>query len=414
MASWTKDYKPDKVASRMEKVISIEKDGTVTFKGSAFEEQEHVVLLNSMLSFHKELPETEKNRIIYSATLQVRKKGKITPDALLNEINEREQSYLAKKPERFTLISGISISRFITLPTLSYDGAHITFETYLNKKYKIRNKMLEDARYSLSNDLPDDYMSVKVSVTGRSADEAAGKALDKLDFIRGIWNLQINRRRRIRISSGLRKPVNEIILAPIHTLHKLNGKMATGNWWYEPHYQGPVHVYDEKGNIANLYKFQGHVRRLMHVCRYKDAVEKGVIRYVRALDARDWDDSFLRLWGVLEYLTNTGSDSYKVTIRRAAFLFSDREYAYQVLSHLKDRRNKSVHAGSGSDDIEILLYQLKRHVEVLIQFHLGNKYSFTSLSDAAEFMDLPSDLHLLEQSVKKLGYAMKFISGKKK
>lgn len=411
MASWIKDYKPDLIATRMEKVKSIDKDGSVTFKG--FDHTEQVVLLNSMLSFHKEIPEIAKSRIINSATFQVGKKGKITSDALLNDIIEHEKSYLAKKPERFTLISGISIYRFITLPKLSYGGAHIKIEANLNKKYiRIRNKILEDARNSLSNDLPNDYMSVKVSVSARSAEEAAEKALDALDFIRGIWNLHINRRQGIRISSGLREPVNKIILAPIHTLHKLNGKMATGNWWYEPQYQGPVSVYSEKGNITNLYKFLGHVRKLMHACRYKDAVEKGVIRYVRALDARDWDDSFLRLWGVLEYLTHTGSDSYKVTIRRATFLFSDREYAYQVLSHLKDKRNKSVHAGSGSDDIEVLLYQLKHYVEVLIEFHLGNKYGFTTLSDAAEFMDLPSDAHLLEQTIKKLSYAKKFVSGK--
>jgi len=406
MATWIKDYKPDLIASRMEKVKSIEKDGTVTFKG--FDHTEQVVLLNSMLSFHKEIPGTETNRIINAATFQVGKKGKITSEAL----SEREQTYLAKKPERFTLITSISISRFTNLPKLSYHGAHIAFEANLNKKYIMaRNKILESAINSLSNDLPNDYMSVKVSVSARSADEAAEKALDMLDFIRGLWNLQINRRQGFRISSE-RKPVNRIILAPIHTLHKPNGKIATDNWWYQPQYQGPESVYSEKANINNLYKFTGHVRKLMHACRYKDAIEKGIIRYVRALDARDLDDSFLRLWGTLEYLTDTGFDSYKVTIRRAAYLFSDREYASQVLSHLKDNRNKSVHAGSSSDDIEVLLYQLKRYVEALIQFHIRNKYSFTSLSDAAEFMDLPSDTHLLEQKIIKLSYAKKFISGK--
>ena len=395
----------------MEKVKSIDKDGSVTFIG--FDHTEQVVVLNSMLSFHKEIPEIEKSNIINSATFQVGKKGKITADALLNEIIEREQSYLDKKPERFTLISGISIYRFYHLANSFIRWCTCKIEANLNKKYiKTRNKILEGARNSLSNDLPNDYMSVKVSLSARSAEEAAGKALDALDFIRGVWNLHINRRQGIRLSSGLREPVNKIILAPIHTLHKLNGKMATGNWWYEPQYQGPVSVYSEKGNIANLYKFLGHVRKLMHSCRYKDAVEKGVIRYVRALDARDWDDSFLRLWGVLEYLTHTGSDSYKVTIRRASFLFSDREYAHQVLTHLKDRETSLFMLGLGSDDIEVLLYQLKRYVEVLIEFHLGNKYGFTSLSDAADFMDLPSDAHLLEQRIRRLSYAKKFVSGK--
>jgi hypothetical protein len=86
-------------------------------------------------------------------------------------------------------------------------------------------------------------------------------------------------------------------------------------------------------------------------------------------------------------------------------MFSDREYAHQVLS------NKSVHAGSESSDIESLMYQLKRYVEVLIKFHVGNKYRFSSIADAAEFMDLPNDKVSIDRKISKLHYAKKFVSG---
>ena len=50
----------------------------------------------------------------------------------------------------------------------------------------------------------------------------------------------------------------------------------------------------------------------------------------------------LRLWATLEKLTDT-EESYKATIKRASFLFEDRDYCQQVLRHLKDYRNRFVH-----------------------------------------------------------------------
>jgi len=270
---------------------------------------------------------------------------------------------------------------------------------------------MNDAKHSISSDLPSNYAVVSVSVTARSTAEAVDKALDRLDFVRGIWNLWKNRGHTIRISSGKRSPVNSILLGPIHTLHHGNGNLATESWWYEPQYQGPVNPYDEKAKIENMYKYMVRFRSHFKKSNYESDLMQAVVRYVRALDSRDWDDSFLRLWGVLEFLTGTLSDSYKVTIRRASYMFADKEYAHLVLSHLRDYRNKSIHAGSESSDIESLMYQLKRYVEALIEFHIGNKFRFSSIADAAEFMDFPNDKALIDRKISKLRYAKQFMSG---
>jgi len=248
-----------------------------------------------------------------------------------------------------------------------------------------------------------------VSVVARSPFEAAEKALDRLDFIRGIWNLWINRGESIRISSGKRIPVNNILLGPIHTLHNRDGKLATESWWYEPQYQGVIKPFNDKSKINNMCKYMTNFRRLLKKSNYASDIIQAVLRYVRALDYRDWDVSFLRLWSVLEFLTGTLSDRYEVTIRRASYMFSNREYNRQILSHLRDYRNKSVHAGSESSEIELLMYQLKNYVEVLLAFHVRNKFKFSSIADAAEFLDLPNDLDLIDRKIGKLRYARKFI-----
>ncbi len=411
MALWFEGYNPELVSQRIEKVKTVSDDGKVSFSG--FEHSEHVVLLNSMINLNKEVPETEKRRIINQATFKAGAKGKLTAKSILSEIGNLERAYLSTPKQKYRLLTGISISRWCQLPKVYFDGSCIVVNAHLNKVSRSRrNKLLIYAKDSITADAPRDYATVSVSVTSRSTAEAAGKALDRLDFIRGVWNLWNNRGHTVRMSYGKRNPVNSILLGPIHTLHNSNGTLATESWWYEPQYQGQIKLYNEKVKIGSMYKYMANFRCFLRKSNYKTELIHAVLRYVRALDARDWDASFLRLWGVLEFLTGTLFDTYKVTIRRASYLSPDREYAHQVLSHLRDYRNKSIHAGSESSDIiESLMYQLKSYVEALIEFHVGNKYRFSSIADAAKFMDLLDDKGLIDRKISKLRDAKKFMSG---
>ena len=80
---------------------------------------------------------------------------------------------------------------------------------------------------------------------------------------------------------------------------------------------------------------------------------------VRALDSADLNGAFLRLWSLLEHLTDSTHEPYKVATRRAAFMFADRERSQLVLSNLTNYRNRFVHVGSETGDIESLVFQLK-------------------------------------------------------
>jgi hypothetical protein len=184
-----------------------------------------------------------------------------------------------------------------------------------------------------------------------------------------------------------------LVVGPIHTLHKTTGELATNNWWYQTDYQGPVSVHDPgDGKTEKMFRYADYTKKCLRRSGYGDHLVTCLLRYVRALDTPDWEDSYLRLWGVLEQLTNTGlQDNYKVTIRRASFIWKDRKYAQQILTHLRDCRNMAVHVGTENQDIETYMYQLKRHVEALTEFHLRNRFRFKTIAEAAEFMDLPDD-----------------------
>jgi len=69
----------------------------------------------------------------------------------------------------------------------------------------------------------------KVHVLEKTIFEAAERALDTLDLIRGAWNYYYNRGRGFRITTGgKRTPVNAIVTGPFHTLHKPNGRACYG------------------------------------------------------------------------------------------------------------------------------------------------------------------------------------------
>ena len=91
-----------------------------------------------------------------------------------------------------------------------------------------------------------------------------------------------------------------------------------------------------------MYDFEQKLRKLLSKIKYEKEITNAIIEYGRALDNRNWRTAFLRLWIVLEELTHTCSDGYKVTIRRASFVFKEREYHRQILNHLRDLRNSFV------------------------------------------------------------------------
>jgi len=410
MPAWRRGYDPGLVAKRIEKTKTVSANGAVSFSG--FDHREHVLILSSMLELNTAVPELEQRRILNLAIFAAGAKGVITADSILRHAWTLEAKYLRKPRHKYKLLTDISIARQVAIPRFTLAGVAIMVNARLNRKTQNhRIESIRNARHSITSDPPTNYSPVCVSVSARSPSEAAEIALDKLDFLRGIWNLSKNRRESQRTSSGKRAPVNSILLGPIHTLHEEDGKPATDSWWYEPSYQGPVQNFSDSQRIESMLKYTENFRVLLKKSNYQSDIVTATLRYVRALDTRDWNDTFLRLWGVLEFLTATQSDSYKVTIRRAAFMFADRDYVMQMLSHLMNYRNKFVHAGSQSMQIESLMYQLKSYVETLLEFHLHNSVGFVSIADAAEFMDLPSDREEIDERIRKLHCAKKFVGG---
>ena len=210
---------------------------------------------------------------------------------------------------------------------------------------------------------------------------------------------------------GRPSPVNDIRLSPFHTVHDARGALVTEAFWYDPGYSKPAKLFSDAGVFSKLLSFASNLRRRLALLPYASDIREALIRYVRALDSADLNDTFLRLWSLLEYLTDSTLDPSKVTTRRASFMFDDRERSLLVLSNLVNYRNRFVHVGSESENIESLVFQLKLYVDALFLFHLGNRFRFASRSEAARFMDLPADANELSRRQERIKQAIRFIKG---
>jgi hypothetical protein len=408
MAKWRKDSHPDEVANRLEAV----KDGSVPGKAAffGFEHSELVIVLGGMIEFAPAIPELERRKILSKATFDAGGKGKITPTLLLQSCHKQETEYLRRPLTPFRLLTGVSFAPVHKLPSIRIGSSAITFNPKAQVARQHRARLYGDAKFSLGFDLPTQYMDVSVTVKARSPFEGAQRALDAIDLARATWNLALNRVKGLRISSGRPRPVNEILLCPFHTMHNEDGSLATESWWYEPGYSGPAQQFTDRAKIDKLFTFSKKLRTRVSQSAYSDELANSLVRYVRALDAADLNDAFLRLWSLLEFLTDSTFDPYKVAVRRAAFMFAERNYSVQVLNHLMQHRNRFVHAGTDTAEIESLVYLLKRYVDALLMFHIGNSFKFESRASAALFMDLPPSKSQIDERIRRLHNARKFVA----
>jgi len=192
------------------------------------------------------------------------------------------------------------------------------------------------------------------------------------------------------------KPINKILLGPVHTVHFPQGPLAEKVYWhngsFEP--QAPENLAED---WAVIQKSTSRCLRWYHASSYKKEITDMWVRYAFALDHADREVTFLKLWSLLELLTGTNGEKYDETIRRTLFMCHDRELHRMILEHLRDRRNAMIHLDDSSSKVEQHIYQLKRYVEELLRLHLVFGRQFPSLSAFGEFFALPQEPAILKE-----------------
>lgn len=409
MASRRKDTDLSALAARAERAKADGDPGG--FISGMFAASEFAIVLGGCVEFSADVPEFERKRIVMRVAHDSEITRPITAESLLKQCSKLEQAYLRLPPKLFRLLTEISIGPTIDIPRARIGTTTVTFDPKTVKGFAERYRLFLESRATLGFELPANYKRVSVTVAARTPYEAAEKALNAVDLVRASWNLSLNRRKPWRHSGGRPSPVNDIRLSPFHTVHESTGALASPTYWYDPGFAKPAGLYADKQRFSRLQEFAKNLRAKLDHHLYRPDIESALLRYVRALDASDLNDTFLRLWSLLEYLTDSSHDPYKVATRRTAFMFEDRDRANLVLTHLTQHRNRFVHAGSESDDIESLVFLLKRYVDTLLLFHLGSSFGFKSRGETARFMDLPTNRDEIDLRIRRLRSARKFVTG---
>lgn len=404
-----KKFRLDFIANKLESIAERKSDGSVSFRGFLLDDLRS--LLETSISLSSKVPHSEYRNILWSAIVHTAKLGVFTDAKLLASIKLKERNFLKKKQSDYVLLSSVSISPILHQNLRRRLGqCSFTFSRRVPSHFDTEtlSKGIGEVQ---PHKVPNDYSIVRIRLKSRSNNQAYDIAMKRFDQLRGIWNFSINRNLWSKLGAENR-PINQTLTGPMHTLHTPKGTLArkTG-FWYEPHFNPKLKALWQKNIFDQALKDESDVRALMRTSSYPNDLSLIFERYSQALDSADHKTSFIGLWSLLEYLTATENDSYDKTIRRCVFRFPDEEFYKQVLEHLRNQRNASVHASAQSDDQFKYTLQLNRYVCNLIVFHLSSKPGFRSRSEACELLDLPLAPKELQRKIRLYRRALKYRSG---
>lgn len=245
------------------------------------------------------------------------------------------------------------------------------------------------------------YLWVTISTRGRTITEGLNLALDNLSLLRALWSFGITlNRRTMSFFSSDRRRLGVIHAGPLQTLHLLDGRPATDDfYWYDPDFSGELPVFKNDKAWGQLEKDRkwalGRLRRLP----YGNDLRLLLIRYLAALDQINPNVAFLQLWAILEKLTNTVGANYDETIKRTSWIFED-DYRLEIketLEILRHHRNRTVHAGNMSFENSETAALLKTIVDPHLVRLLNNTFHVGSLAEYGERLSLPAGIKDLER-----------------
>lgn len=365
-------------------------------------------VLTSMVGFSEELTWEKKFDLAEEGAIAAVDADAREPAKFLNHIAKAARAYAAKPKQRFVLYTSMNLPRDAEVPSCKTDGVAISFPAAFPKKVKpVRDAVFEEHRALFRVDAEPRMKVVRAAVSARNADEAATACLAAIDLLRGYWNFFKTTGARVSIS-GPKHPVNAVFVGPLHTMHDNDGALLDRKFWYDSEFAPHVKVVEVHAKDGALLKSTKKLERALSRHPYAKTLQGAFTRYARALDSADFDQVVLKLWSLLELLTNTGYGGYEPTIRRTAFLYKDSKWVTQSLEHLRRYRNRSVHAGKRADDLETEVYMLKSYVDQLLLFHVRNTFRFQTLEEACSLLDFPVREDQLRVKLNAAKNAMKY------
>jgi len=393
------------IANRLEDCCQRRPDGNITWSGRWLDHCQLVLTAHS--DFPVDIDNDGRRIIVWKALNDCARDGEINPFSIKSAINKNIKIFVRSKPIPFVYVTKLSVGWISKPISIRYRGASITITGLLPKKFD-RSILDWHIRNGKVHCDPQKYAWVRVRINARSHNEAQARASDALDFLRGSINFGLNASKWTEINSDETRPLNHVLLGPCHTLHNLDGTIASEQFWYEPNFRefDAVRVDSKKWKTA--FDFFPKMRTQIRRSNYGESLHRLIIRYCRTLDSGDPSSVHLHLWGILETVTGTVDDRYKVLIKRAGNLFQESELVRSTLQVMRTRRNRIVHAGVQEESRreDNVMLHLIAVTAIILAFKKSN--TFTGFDEIGRFLALPNDKKALQRGLELHEEALEF------
>jgi hypothetical protein len=406
------DVGPQELLDRIYRCAKVANDGTVVWHSFNMLRDPPLLQQSIVLKMHNgvELNDTDAERISLDAIKEVRKAGHktISPDAYLQALDQLVAIHQRKPSELYLLRTSLSVAE---LPFRRISLRGCTIRWLKDPKHYVRPAALNELKGTAlwEHGITTHYMPIVIRTSGKTVHEAIEKGMESLSLLRGLWNFRATLGSWTRrLSYSPPAPLAVIHSGPVHTLHRCNGKPAINNYWYEPGHTGDQTLFKKAANWASLSAFIRKAPRVLSANSLRAEVEQLFIRYIQALDRPDEDSAFIRLWNILETMTDTGRNNYDVTITRAVWIYEKPRTQKEELQLLRIRRNRLVHSSGTSHDGGISIGALKGVVDDHLRFLLFNPFKVRSLQEYSSLLSQPRERPVLLQKKSVIAAAMRF------
>lgn len=401
-AEWQKTGRLKLLLTTLNAGTSPNAEGGVAFTDHDF--GQYFDLLPDGFRWPPEITRTEFRSIVYRAAIDLRKKGHVRSDALLNAVNAGVVSNLQLPLRPYTMWTALRLRSMPRVGTfrLKFDGVSMEGRREL-PEWLCLNDYFISGIGNIKTTPAGDFGYLIVRTKARTEDGAAKSMYDACDAFYGLTNISWRS-------------------WPLWTDRHAEAKLWM--WRYQFFWEGRKFLSSEKiwfnpsfeenewnrfpGEYAEFAEALPYIRKAIssletHPLR---AVLFRAIRLVHeGVASEDLSFRLLRYWSAMERLYSESSDRnapYEKLIRRLTFAEKDRELAIMKLERLSKLRNAYVHSGSTEDDRNELTQFLGRILEHQILYILMRGGDFLDHGELIEMADLPSDLGQLERRKKSI------------
>ncbi|MEZ9189163.1 hypothetical protein AB4133_07540 [Vibrio sp. 10N.286.52.F8] len=398
-----KSLQPKVILEKLDSIKTVV-DGKVSF--SSFEYHDAKAALESMIEFPKAAKDLNKSRLVSNAVREAAKASVIEESAFIKQVNQCIKDEFSSRPNTYYVLTSVSISN-VGIRKIALDDCLFKFyKTNFPRKFKNRKDSILSKNSGSKEVESLGYTKIVIEITAKSEQVAVSKGLRALDQLRSLYSLFLN---NIAEHIGNEwEPINKMRLGEYHTVHREDGTIYPDMFWYDPTYiyTSPVSSQHIGNIVKNIRYIIGKQKKLHHT--YRALLNESLLRYVRAFDEQNQNIAVMRAWGALEGVAAPKESNCDSVTKRCAFLFDEPEYHKQILEHVREYRNKNVHAGEESNTAKNHGFQIQRYFKQLILFHIHHAGHFDRISDANAFLDLPTNKTKLLANHKIIQKALQF------